>query len=68
MLFTTDTVRDLAQAADVQLNFVLTGAASDALDALARDTGGRSFSEESGVADAVIRDRGEPAWPDGQRR
>ena len=63
VLFTTDTVRDLAQAADVQLNFVLTGAASDALDALARDTGGLSFSEESGVAEQLSEIGENPPGP-----
>jgi hypothetical protein len=50
VLFTTDAVRDLAEAADVQINIVSAGAASGALDALARDTGGQSFSGDSGVA------------------
>jgi hypothetical protein len=43
-LFTADAVRDLARTAGVQVNVVITGPGSDALDALARDTGGLSFS------------------------
>jgi hypothetical protein len=50
VLFSTDAVRDLAQAAGVQVNIVSMGATSSALDALARDTGGRSFPGDPGVA------------------
>ncbi len=49
VLFTADTVRDLAEAADVQVNVVSTDTTSGALDALARDTGGQFFSADSGV-------------------
>ncbi|BDX34920.1 hypothetical protein TUM20985_54670 [Mycobacterium antarcticum] len=42
-LFTADAVRDLAVAAGVQVNTVITGPDSGALSSMARDTGGRSF-------------------------
>jgi hypothetical protein len=41
-LFTTDHVRDLALAAGVQVNILITGPDSAALDSLARDTASRS--------------------------
>jgi hypothetical protein len=51
VLFTADTVRDMAEAADVQVNVISTDATSGALDALARDTGGLAFSDDSGVTE-----------------
>lgn len=62
-LFTTDAVRSLAAAGDVQLNIITTGAAIDALDALARDTGGRMYSGDSGVAAPLAEVRNHPPPP-----
>jgi hypothetical protein len=58
-LFTTDHVRDLALAAGVQVNILITGPDSAALDSLARDTAGQSFSADSSAAAhlAEIRDK-----------
>ena len=49
-LFTADAVRGLAESGDVQINVLLTGPEAGALEALARDTGGRSFSADSSTA------------------
>lgn len=59
-LFTADGVRDLAQTAGVQVNVVATGSDDDALDALARDTGGRSFSGDANVAGRLSEIRDHP--------
>jgi hypothetical protein len=53
-LYTADGVRDLAQTAGVQVNVMTTGSGDDALDALARDTGGRSFSADPAVVPAQL--------------
>jgi hypothetical protein len=63
VLFTADEVRDLAMAADVQVNIITTGASNGALDALARDTGGRSFSGDSGVTAHLAEVRNHPPPP-----
>jgi hypothetical protein len=67
-LFTSDRVRDMAAAADVQVNAVITGADSPALAALSRDTGGRSFTAEASVANDlnVIRGHLPPATSSGE--
>jgi hypothetical protein len=44
VLFTVDAVRDLAKRAGVQINAVTTGPPGEAVDALARDTGGQAYS------------------------
>ena len=46
-MFTADQVRDLALAAGVQVNVLMTGPDSAALASLARDTGGQSFSADA---------------------
>jgi hypothetical protein len=57
-LFTADRVKEMARTAGVQVNVIVTGADSDTLASLARDTGGRSFSADSDVTAhlADIRD------------
>jgi hypothetical protein len=62
-LFTTDAVRDLAQAARVQINIVSTGPGGARLDELARQTGGRSFSGASDVQARLSEIRQHPAAP-----
>ena len=59
-LFTTDRVRDLALAAGVQVNILITGPDSAALDSLARDTAGQSFSADSSAAAHVAEIRDKP--------
>jgi hypothetical protein len=63
VLFTADAVRDLAKASGVQVNIVTTGAPSGDLDALARDTGGRSFSGDSDVTAHLAEVRNHPPPP-----
>ena len=65
-LFTADAVRDLARTAGVQVNVVITGSGSDALDALARDTGGLSFSGNANTTAHLseIRNRPPPQTAD----
>jgi hypothetical protein len=57
-LFTGDRVKEMARTAGVQVNVIVTGADTDTLASLARDTGGRSFSADSDVTAhlADIRD------------
>jgi hypothetical protein len=57
-LFTAERVRELAVAAGVQVNVVVTGSDTGNLAAVARDTGGRSFTADSDVTAhlAEIRD------------
>jgi hypothetical protein len=59
-LFTADAVRDLATTAGVQVNVVITGSGSDALDTLARDTGGLSFSGSANAATQLSEIRNHP--------
>ena len=59
-LFSAEKVRDLATTAGVQVNALVTGPDSDALDALARVTGGRSFSGGSDVAGHLYEIRNHP--------
>jgi hypothetical protein len=65
-LFTADSVRDLARTAGVQVNVVITGPESGALDALARDTGGLSFSGNANTTAHLwkIRDHPPPRTAD----
>lgn len=59
-LFSADRVRELAAAAGVQVNAVVTGSDSGALAPLVRDTGGRSFPATNGVPAALDDIRGHP--------
>ncbi|MET0476068.1 MAG: hypothetical protein ABW001_15660 [Mycobacterium sp.] len=59
-LFTADRVRDVARAAGVQVNVLVTGPDSTVLSSLARDTGGQAFSAESGVAAHLAEIRAAP--------
>lgn len=61
-LFEGDGVRAMAAAAGVQVNVLLTGRGGEALEGLARDTGGAAFSAQSDVAARLdeIRDRPPP--------
>ena len=62
-LFGASDVRELVDAAGVQVNAVLIGPAGDALPALARDTGGLSFSADSAAAAKVAEIRSHPPAP-----
>ncbi|CAN5555657.1 hypothetical protein BH09ACT7_BH09ACT7_44870 [soil metagenome] len=53
-LYTADEVRDLAVTAGVQVNAVFIGPGGGALDALAGDTGGRSFSGDPAMITAQL--------------
>jgi hypothetical protein len=59
-LFTADRVKDVALAAGVQVNVLVTGPDSTSLAALARDTGGQEFSADSGVAARLTEVRDHP--------
>lgn len=61
-LFDADAVRSLAEAGDVQINVLMTGPGGEALESLARETGGRSFPDNSTTAAdlAEIRDNPPP--------
>ncbi len=61
-LFTPDAVHGLAEDAAVQVNVLFTDSGNGALDAVARESGGRSFSPNSNtVADlAEVRDHPPP--------
>ncbi|MGZ5395533.1 MAG: hypothetical protein ACXWEI_08700 [Mycobacterium sp.] len=62
-LFTPDAVRGLAEDADVQVNVLFTETAKGALDAVARESGGRSYSVDSNTVAAdltEIRDHPPP--------
>jgi hypothetical protein len=58
-LFTADRVGDMAAAAGVQVNVLITGAATGDLARVARDTGGQAFSANDSVGAHLdqIRDR-----------
>lgn len=62
-LFSADQVRDLATAAGVQINVLNTGPADPGLDALARDTGGRSDAVAAEVAPQLTEIRAHPPVP-----
>jgi hypothetical protein len=64
-LFIAQRVRDLAITAGVQVNVLVTGAPGDTAPALARDTGGRTYSADSGVAAHVAEIRAHPPAPAG---
>jgi hypothetical protein len=63
VLFTADSVRELAQTAHVQLNVVSVGPNRDALDALARSTGGRAAAGNTDAAGAISEIRRHPPGP-----
>lgn len=62
-LFTADAVRDLAEDGDVQVNVVMTDDTGGALDALARETGGRSYPMNSDTTAALAEIRDNPPPP-----
>lgn len=62
-LFTADAVRGLAQDADVQVNVVMTDDTGAALDALARETGGRSYPTNSDTTADLTAIRENPPLP-----
>ncbi|MET0702679.1 MAG: hypothetical protein ABWY93_23750 [Mycobacterium sp.] len=63
-LYTAAGIRDLSQAAGVQINLMTTGSSDDALDALARDTGGQSFVADPAVVAAHLSEiRAHPPAP-----
>jgi hypothetical protein len=65
-LYTADAARDLAQRAGIQVNVMITGSGGDALDALARDTGGRSFAADPAAVATQLSDiRAHPPAPTG---
>jgi hypothetical protein len=53
----------MAQAAGVQVNVLVTGPGDDDLEALAGDTGGRSFSAGSDVIGSLEEVRANPPPP-----
>lgn len=59
-LFTAAGVRDMAMTAGVQVNVLRTGAGGGALDALAGDTGGRSFIAAANPAAQLSEIRDHP--------
>jgi hypothetical protein len=59
-LFTADRLKELATTAGVQLNVLVTGADSDTLAPLARDTGGLSFAADSDVSAQLTEIRDNP--------
>jgi hypothetical protein len=65
-LFTPDRVRDMAAAAGVQVNVLITGSDTGGLARLARDTGGQALSANDGVDAHVaqLRDRPPAATAD----
>jgi hypothetical protein len=67
-LFTTDRVRDMATAAGVQVNALITGSGQGGFERLAADTGGQVFSANDSVAAhiAQIRDRPPTASADAE--
>jgi hypothetical protein len=61
-IFTPDAVRGLTEDAAVQLNVLFTDTGNGALDAVARESGGRSYSGNSNTVASLteIRDRPPP--------
>ncbi|MDT5081134.1 MAG: hypothetical protein QOJ80_5771 [Mycobacterium sp.] len=59
-LFTADRVRDMAGAAGVQVNVLITGSDAGGLARLARDTGGQALSANDGVDAHVDQLRARP--------
>jgi hypothetical protein len=62
-LFTVDAVRDMASTGDVQINVVQAGSENDALNSLARATGGRSLSGDADMAANLTQIRDHPPAP-----
>jgi hypothetical protein len=62
-LFTTNAVRDLVEAGGVQVNVLNTGPENGALEALAWQTGGRSFSANSNTTADLSEVRDHPPPP-----
>jgi hypothetical protein len=62
-LFDADRLRAMAQAAGVQVNVLLTGPGGSELEALARDTGGQSFSAQADVVGHLEQIRANPPPP-----
>jgi hypothetical protein len=62
-LFTPDAVRGLAEDAAVQVNVLFTDSSNGALDAVARESGGRSFSPNSNTGAALAEIRDHPPSP-----
>jgi hypothetical protein len=62
-LFAADAVRQLVEAGDVQVNVLLTGPGGEVLEALARETGGRAFPENSNTAADLLEIRDNPPPP-----
>ena len=62
-LVTPDAVRGLAEDAAVQVNVLFTDTANGALDAVARESGGRSFSPDSNAVAALTEIRDHPPPP-----
>lgn len=62
-LFTSDRVQDMATAAGVQVNVILTGSGTGTLASLARDTGGLSFTADSDLATDLTEIRDNPPAP-----
>lgn len=62
-LFTADAVRDLAKTAGVQVNAIISGSNNAAVEALARDTGGRSFTGDGPVDVRMAEIRAHPPAP-----
>jgi hypothetical protein len=59
-LFDTDAVRGLAEAGDVQINVLMTTPGGEALEMLARETGGRWFPPDANTAAALSEIRNNP--------
>ncbi len=62
-IFTPDAVRGLAEDAAAQVNVLFTETGNGALDALARESGGRSFSPNSNTVAALTEIRDHPPPP-----
>lgn len=62
-LFTADAVRDLAKTAGVQVNAIIGGSGNAVIEALARDTGGRSFTGDAPVDVRMSQIRAHPPPP-----
>lgn len=59
-LFNADAVRGLAETGEVQVNVLITGSGGGALEALARETGGRAFSANAATAADLSEIRDNP--------
>lgn len=63
VLFDTDRLKAMAESAGAQVNVLVTGSGSVALDELARDTGGRSYDAQSDVTGHLSEIRDHPPAP-----